>query len=118
MEPLVASIPTRSEGQAMDWSLVLASQGIDAAIDRDPEGHAWHLLVNDQDHARALQAIRQYLLENKASRWQQELPFSDLILDWRSVVPMLFFILLYALEVTGRAPLRALGMMSNQAVHA
>ena len=32
-----AFIPTRSEKQAMDWSLVLISQGIEAVIEHQPE---------------------------------------------------------------------------------
>lgn len=116
MQPLMPSIPAPSERQAMDWSLVLASQGIETIIDRDAEAGTWQLRVQDPDYSPALRAIRQYLTENKARRWQQELPYSDLILDWRSVVPMLFLVLLHAVQVTGRAPLHAVGMMSTKAV--
>ena len=116
MPSLVASIPTRSERQAMDWSLVLASQGIDAVIDRNPQADTWQLLVPDPEYSRALRAIREYLKENKTRRWHQELPFTDLILDWRGVVPMLFFILLYASEATGRGSLRTAGMAQGQAI--
>src|SRR5215468_4986816 len=116
MQPTANSIPARSERQAMDWSLVLASQGIETIIDLDPAAGAWRLLVAPPDYARARQTIQQYLRENKPRRWQHELPFSDLILDWRSVVPMLLFILLYAIETTGHAALQAAGILDNQAV--
>lgn len=67
----------------MDWSLVLASQGIEAAIERDSETGRWRLVVNEGDAARARQAIRLYLLENRNRRWQQEWQFTGLLFDWR-----------------------------------
>src|SRR5436190_15989082 len=57
--PLTARIPARSRGQAMDWSLVLASQGIEHAID-DPAETGWGLIVAESDRAAALEAIRLY----------------------------------------------------------
>ena len=44
-----AAIPVRSERQALDWSLVLASQGIEPWIQRDEEADRW-LLVDVGSH--------------------------------------------------------------------
>jgi rhomboid protease GluP len=83
-----ARIPARSQRQAMDWSLVLASQEIHPiiegpgqveqseigdAVQRPPR---WGLLVAPEHYERALAAIRQYRLENRGWSWRTELPGS------------------------------------------
>src|SRR5260370_36848917 len=83
MGPPVATIPARSERQAMDWSLVLVSQGIETRIERPEQDAGWRLVVDLPDHQRALAAIRQYRLENRRRPWVRELPWSGLIFDWR-----------------------------------
>lgn len=113
-----AAIPARTERQAMDWSLVLVSEGIDAVIDRDPETFVWRLLVNAADYPRAMNAIRHYRVENRSQVWQQQLPWSGLIFDWRCLVSIAFFVFLFAVEATGRGDLSKAGMMHNKAVHA
>lgn len=118
MQTTPAAIPARTERQAMDWSLVLVSEGIDAVMDRDPETFVWRLLVNAADYPRAMNAIRQYRAENRPHAWQQQLPWSGLIFDWRCLVPIVFFVFLFAVEATGRGDLSQAGMMHNQAVHA
>ena len=102
----------------MDWSLVLVSQGIEATIERDPEADQWRLVIDVPDYSRALQAIRQYRAENRHQVWRQQLPWTGLVFDWRSVLPLAFIVFLFAVEATGRGNLRAAGMMDNQAVHA
>jgi len=116
MQALTSRIPTRGERQAMDWSLVLASQGIETIIERDPEAGTWQLLVPGTDYTRALQSIRQYLKENQHRRWCQELPVRGLMLDWRSIAPMVLFILIYAADLNGR--FRSAGVMNSEAVRA
>ena len=97
MQTAFATIPVRSERQAMDWSLVLVSQGIEATIERNAEANAWHLVVNSPDYLRAVQAIRQYKIENPNRIWRQELPWTGLIFDWRCVLPMLFLVFLFVI---------------------
>jgi rhomboid protease GluP len=75
-------IRARSERQAMDWSLVLVSQGIEVALDREPTGNAWNLLVAPADHRRSLTAIRQFRLENRGFQWRHELAGSGLMFHW------------------------------------
>jgi len=111
-----ALIPTRSEKQAMDWSLVLVSQGIEAVIEQNPETADLHLRVDRPDYTRALQTLRQYTSENRRRFWRQELPWTGLIFDWRCALWFLFLIFLFAVEATGRGHLSWAGMMDNQAV--
>jgi membrane associated rhomboid family serine protease len=111
-------IPTRSEKQAMDWSLVLVSQGIETVIEHDPATADWVLRVEQPDYTRALQTLRQYTSENRRRFWRQELPWTGLIFDWRCGLWFLFLILLFAVEATGRGHLSWAGMMDNQAVQA
>src|SRR5579864_9563258 len=64
-------IPAHSRRQAMDWSLVLLSQGIEATIDYSEEGAGWGLLVEAADYDKAVAAIWQYRVENRGWPWQQ-----------------------------------------------
>jgi membrane associated rhomboid family serine protease len=118
MQPMSAAIPVRTERQAMDWSLVLVSQGIEATIERDPEADLWRLVVDAPDYTKALRTLRQYRVENRHQVWRQQLPWTGLVFDWRSVLPLAFIVFLFAVEATGRGDLRAAGMMDNKAVHA
>jgi rhomboid protease GluP len=79
--PPVARIPARSRGQAMDWSLVLASQGIEHVMDH-AEDRGWGLIVGPEQEAAALAAIRQYRIENRHWPWRQTLPRSREVFDW------------------------------------
>ena len=83
MEGALLSIRARSRRQAMEWGLVLASQGIQAVIDHSSEG--WALLVEPGDYERARAALREYQLENRGWRWRQPLPQTGLLFHWGSV---------------------------------
>ena len=68
MEPDSVTIPAASKSQAMDWSLVLASQAIGCTIVDDTSTGRWGLEVDRRDVARACTTLRQYLRENR--RWE------------------------------------------------
>ena len=68
--PATERIPTRTRQRAMDWSLVLASQGIETVIQNDPDA-GWQLLVAAGDGERARAVIAQYRRENRRWRWRQ-----------------------------------------------
>lgn len=51
----------------MDWSLVLASQGIEALIERTEPEAQWFLVIEAADRERALDSIKRFRLENR--RW-------------------------------------------------
>jgi membrane associated rhomboid family serine protease len=118
MQPPVAVIPARSEKQALDWSLVLVSQGIETTIDRDAEKGAWGLLVREPDYNRALSAIRQYRAENRGQLWRKTVPGTELIFDWRAVFWFLLLAFVYWLDQAAGGRLKSAGIMDNQAVHA
>jgi rhomboid protease GluP len=109
-------IPARTQNQAMDWSLVLISQGIETAIEHQAESARWGLRVNEPDYSRAVQAIRQYVAENRRRRWQQQLPWTDLILDYRCALWILFLLFVFGIWATRREDLNDVGMLNNAAV--
>lgn len=80
-------IPTRSEKQAMDWSLALASQHIACVIRALPEPPGWAIEVDSHDAGRALRTLRVYHQENR--HWHVTLaptvgsfPFQWTVLLW------------------------------------
>ncbi len=93
--PEPALIRARNQQQAFDWSLVLASQGIECALDHNAQSGAWQLLLLEAaDHTRALAALRQFNQENRRSRWEHPLPDSELnfhagVLAWVGVLALL-----------------------------
>jgi rhomboid protease GluP len=80
--PAQAVIPARSERQAMDWSLVLASQSIEVALDRAADGIGWQLIVAEADEDRARAAIVKFRAENRGFGWRHELAGSGLVFHW------------------------------------
>jgi rhomboid protease GluP len=116
-ESELAAIPARSERQAMDWSLVLASQEIPTAIIR--LGHNWALAVDPRDRGRALHAIQQYQWENRHKRpWREQItssldPFHGGAFWWS-----LFLAGFYAWVELRFPAFRTVGMMDNLAVGA
>jgi membrane associated rhomboid family serine protease len=113
---MFALIPARSERQAMDWSLVLVSQGIETGIERDPETGRWQLAVPLTDRQRAAETIRQYRIENRRRVWLKPLPWTGLILDWRSALWFLVLILIFALSEAEPRQLKTAGIMDSPAV--
>jgi membrane associated rhomboid family serine protease len=98
----------------MDWSLVLASQGIEHVVDRD-EAKGWTLSVSEQDHERALGQIRQYRLENRHWRWRRPVFQPGLLFDWSCLGWVLLNIFFYGWS-EARADLRTTGMMDGAAL--
>lgn len=113
LPPGMATISARSPGQAMDWSLVLVSQGIESTIQHTAAG--WHLLVAESEAEPARVTLRLYEAENRAQPWQQEVFHSGVLFDWASLgwaVTVTFF---FWLSAEGQA-LREAGIMDAQAV--
>src|ERR1700675_3358431 len=82
MEPDLPRIAARSRRQVMDWGLVLASQGIEAIINRSDAG--WELIVEARDFDRAQAVLRQYRVENRGWRWRHPLAGSEVVFHWGS----------------------------------
>ena len=85
MDSAIAGIPARSRRQALDWSLVLLSQGIEHTVERSEEGVRWELRVAAEDNANALNAIRLYQSENRHWPWRRELFTPGVLFDWASL---------------------------------
>ncbi|MBI3851163.1 MAG: rhomboid family intramembrane serine protease [Verrucomicrobia bacterium] len=111
-------ITTRSRRQAMDWSLVLVSQGIETVIEQSEDGTGWGLVVDARDYERAVSAIRQYRAENRHWPWRQQTRWPGLLFDWTSVVWCLALALFYWFGETRAVDLRSNGAMDNAAVSA
>ena len=98
----------------MDWSLVLASQGIEHIIDRD-EATGWTLSVAEVDYDKALTQIRQYRLENRRWRWRRPVFQPGVFFDWSCFAWILLNIFFYWWS-EARADLRTTGMMDGAAL--
>jgi len=110
-----SAIPARTRRQAMDWSLVLLSQGIESVIEKTEAG--WTLLVEPQDRSRALATLRQYHIENRAWAWRQPLPWPTVAFHWSAIVWCLLLALFHWLNTASGAHLQQVGLMDPMAVH-
>jgi membrane associated rhomboid family serine protease len=115
MEPATAKIPARSHRQAMEWSLVLVSQGIECLIERDGEGEAWELVVPAQDFSRARQSIDLYRAENRHWHWRQELFRPGLVFDWISLFWLALLLMFFWLG-TSRPGFQLAGVLDTAAL--
>ena len=107
-------ISARSKRQAMDWSLVLASQGIEHTIEQDQEA-GWSLNVSTQDYEKSIANIQQYRLENPHWRWRRPIFQAGLFFDWSSVMWVLLTFIFFWWSET-RTDLRSLGRMDGVAL--
>jgi membrane associated rhomboid family serine protease len=98
----------------MDWSLVLVSQGVETTIAAPEESEGWRLLVASREYERAMEAIRQYRLENRGWPWQQKVFRPGIIFDWGSLAWILLIFLFYGLN--NRQDLHPDGFMDSTAV--
>jgi rhomboid protease GluP len=98
----------------MDWSLVLASQGIEHAVKHD-EATGWTLAVTRADYEKALAQIHLYRLENLQWRWRQPVFQPGLFFDWSSLAWVLLNIVFYWWS-EARTDLRTIGMMNGAAL--
>jgi membrane associated rhomboid family serine protease len=114
MPPPDRRIPGRSRRHAMDWSLALASQGIEVVIENDPET-GWALVVPAPDYDRAVATIRQYRLENLHWPWRKPIFKAGLLFDWVSVAWVLVMVNFHWVS-TARPHWRSVGIMDNAAV--
>ena len=117
-DPATLIIFAASERQAMDWSLVLTSQGISSSLIRsEGEGITWGLSVSREEHSAALEAIRLYQLENRGWNWRQKIPRTELVFHWGTLLWCAALVFLFLLEEIRGVPLRQLGMVDSSAIH-
>jgi len=114
-EIMTNRIPARSRRQAMDWSLVLASQGIEPVIDMSEES-GWGLAVPEQDYDRALNILEQYRLENRRWPWRQKISPRGVLFDWASLGWVALVAIFYWLQTHAAHDITRAGMMDAIAV--
>jgi membrane associated rhomboid family serine protease len=85
MDVVTMRIPARSRRQALDWSLVLASQGIECTVAAPEPPEGWSLIVSSLDYAKASEALQLYQAENRHWHWRRQLFKPGLLFDWTSL---------------------------------
>lgn len=114
-EMMTARISTRSKHEAMDWGLVLASQGIEAAINFNKET-GWELELPENESERAREILQQYQIENRQWPWRQRIPGRGVLFDWGSVAWVMLICLFFWLQTHSSTDIRAAGLMDTAAV--
>lgn len=109
-----ARIPARTRQQAMDWALVLVSQGIEPTVNQSETG-GWMLLVSPEELEKSVALIRQSRLENLRWPWRQPIFKSHTIFDWGALAWVALMLAFYGLSVR-HFGMREAGLMSGQAV--
>jgi len=112
--PNIARIPARTRRQAMDWSLALASQGVEPVIEQAEDGR-WTLVVAATDYEAAVSTIRQYRLENLRWPWRKPIFKTHTVFDWASLGWLLLIVGVFWLTET-RVALKDAGIMDTNAV--
>jgi len=112
--PPIARIPARTQRQAMDWSLALASQGVEPVIEQTEDGR-WTLVIAASDYDSAVSTIRQYRLENLRWPWRKPIFKTHTVFDWASVAWLLLAIGIFWLTET-RPALKDAGIMDSAAL--
>jgi rhomboid protease GluP len=114
MDGSAPAIPARSKRQAMDWSLVLASQGIAAIINKGETG--WLLIVDQPEYERAKTALGQYQIENRGWHWRRELAGTGVDFHWGALLWVLGIAAFYYWSTVRFPGLRNAGMVDSRAV--
>lgn len=108
-------IACRSQRQALDWSLVLISQGIESVPMRRDEDGGWVLEIAEGDLSRAQESIAAYEREN-ATAWRRELKGTGLLFDARSVIWFGAVALFHFITVHSSIEFNRAGMVDRTAV--
>jgi rhomboid protease GluP len=115
--PGLAEISAFSRHQAMDWSLALASQGIESTIERSVERQRWLLLVAPADFERAMETIRLYRAENRGWSWRKNLAGEDIDLHWGAIVFCVVLALVHSFGTYQVPAVHAKGALDSLLVH-
>jgi membrane associated rhomboid family serine protease len=91
----ISRIHAASRHQAMDWSLVLLSQGIESKIEFSPENQIWWLEVAAEHEPAARETIRKYQHENRRWAWRKEVAYPGLLFDWAALSWVVLVVVFY-----------------------
>lgn len=111
----IAVLKARSQAQALDWSLVLISQGIESVPARRENDGAWVLEISDAELPRAKSSIAAYERENRRP-WRREVKWTGQIFDARAAIWSVALILFHWAVVVARTDFKAFGLMDRGAV--
>ncbi len=114
LDDLHLIIPASTRRQAMDWSLALISQGIEAVIEPTEDG--WGLVIESKDHERALETIVRYRSENRGWAWHRKLSWPPFSFHFGVAVWCLFLGILYGISTRPGSGLQDAGAMDSLAV--
>jgi rhomboid protease GluP len=115
IEMMTARIRARSRREAMDWSLVLISQGIESVVDFN-EAEGWGLIVAGQEYDRAVEVLDQYRLENRRWPWRRRVSSRGVLFDWGSGAWVLIVGLFFWVQSQASPGFREAGLMDAVAV--
>jgi membrane associated rhomboid family serine protease len=115
MESEPARIAARSRLEAMDWSLVLISQGIESTVQPCQEGTGWELEISRHEYDRAQEVIRLYRKENRGWGLRREILQPGLVFDWVSLVWVVLVSALFWLN-TSHVDLESPGVLDTVAL--
>lgn len=113
-----ARITARSRKQAMDWSLVLASQEIHPVIMPPGESGEWALVVEASQLEQALAALKQYRVENRGWAWRRELPGGSIEIHSGALIWCVLLAFAHWAATFAMPGLAAAGKMDSVAVRA
>lgn len=114
-EIMTTRISTRSRRQAMDWSLVLVSQGIETVIDFDHES-GWGLVVAESEYDHALSILSQYRAENRHWPWRRKLSQKGVLFDYASLGWVLLICFFFWMQTRIGGRFEEAGLMDAVAV--
>ncbi len=112
---MTARIVARSRREAMDWSLVLVSQGIESTIDSNPE-IGWGLVVSQLDYPRAVETLRLYRAENRGWPWRREISSKGVFFDWGAMGWVVLVGIFFWFQSHARLDFQGAGLMDAVAV--
>lgn len=104
--------------QAMDWSLVLLSQGIESTPLQDPVTGQWLLGVAEERMSAARDTIRLYERENRAWPLRQALPWAGGAFDWAAVAWVFLIAVFFMLQTQPGSMLNDAGVSRTGLVRA
>jgi membrane associated rhomboid family serine protease len=110
-----AVLECRSRAQALDWSLVLISQGIESVIGQRAEDRSWFLEVAEADLARAQESVHAYEREN-ATVWRREVKGTGMLFDARAAFWFVALTLFHFFVAKPKTDFWFRGLMDRDAV--
>ena len=99
-----------SEREAMEWSLVLLSQGIEPILLHEETSQSWQLSIPAEQLSEGRIAIEQYERENSAWPLRQPLPWPGFAFDWTALAWAIFISTFFVLQQQPHSTLTGSGI--------